>query len=165
MIAYKEITSVHLQEYKKLIQKGLTEDEESFRIAPVDEEKEEFPTKGTPDSFTIGAFSDQNLVGVASFKREGDNRIKLRHKGLLFKILVDSNHRKQGIATNLIQEVIDRVKVLEDIEQVNLTVIPTNAHAKKLYEKFGFETYASEPKAVKWKGKYFAEDQMKLMPI
>ncbi|NQZ76866.1 MAG: GNAT family N-acetyltransferase [Ekhidna sp.] len=87
----------------------------------------------------------------------------MRHKGILFKIYVDIAHRKQGIANGLIQEVIDRVKAINDIEQINLTVIPTNLHAKALYEKFGFNTFASEEKAIKWNGVYFTEDQMKLM--
>ena len=52
--------------------------------------------------------------------------------------------------------------MIGDIEQINLTVIPTNNYAKSLYEKFGFEAFASEKKAVKWNGKYFDEDQMKL---
>ena len=162
MIEIKEITSEIIDQYKKLISKGLIEDESCFRIAPEDEQLEAFPTQDKADSFTLGAFESNQLIGVASFKREGANRLKLRHKGLLFKIYVDSAHRQRGIASDLIQAVIHRVRQIEDIEQINLTVIPTNKHAKKLYEKFGFETYAQEKKAVKWKGKYFDEDQMKL---
>ena len=163
MIEIKEVFSSQIDIYKRLILKGLLEDEDCFRISPKDEGMEEFPTSNLSDSFTIGAFHDNELIGVASFKREGEKREKLRHKGILFKIFVASNFRKQGIAGRLIGEVINRVRLIEGIEQINLTVIPTNQHAKKLYEKFGFKTYAHEEKAVKWKGKYFDEDQMKLM--
>jgi cyclohexyl-isocyanide hydratase len=163
MIQYSEVTANQVSEYNQLILNGLIKDENSFRIAPEDETDMALPTKGTEDNFTLGAFINDELVGVASFRREGENRAKLRHKGLLFRILVDSNHRKNGIASSLIKEVIDRARNLDGIEQINLTVIPTNAHAKKLYEKFGFVTFASEPKAVKWKGNYLTEDQMKLM--
>lgn len=163
MIIIKDVTSNYLDIYKKLILKGLKEDEDCFRIAPEDEQYEVFPTKDKADSFTIGAFQSDELIGVASFKRDGENRVKLRHKGILFKIYVNSKHRRKGIAKQLIMEVINRVKLIPNIEQINLTVIPTNQHAKKLYEKFGFETFASEEKAVKWQGKYFDEDQMKLM--
>lgn len=162
MLEIKEVTSEKIDIYKKLITKGLIEDEDCFRIAPEDERLETFPTNNKPDNFTIGAFIHHKLIGVASFKREGNNRVKLQHKGLLFKIYVHSEYRKNGIASNLIQEVINRVKIIGDIEQINLTVIPTNTYAKKLYEKFGFETFASEKKAVKWKERYYDEDQMKL---
>ncbi|RNC84364.1 MAG: GNAT family N-acetyltransferase [Balneola sp.] len=159
----KEVLSSELKAYKILVRKGFVEAEDSFRITPEDDKPEGFPTKNTKDSFTIGAYDGDQLIGVASFRREGENRRKLRHKGLLFRIYVDPNYRKQGLAGQMIQEIIDRVKLLEDIEQINLTVIPTNAHAKKLYEKFGFVTYGSEKKAIKWKSRYFDEDQMQLM--
>ena len=162
MVEIKEITSEKIALYKNLITKGLIEDESCFRITPEDENLEAFPTNDKPDSFTIGAFKSNKLIGVASFKRDGANRLKLKHKGLLFKIYVNSDYRQNGIASKLIKTVINRVKQIEDIEQINLTVIPTNRHAKELYGKFGFETFASEKKAVKWKGNYFDEDQMKL---
>ena len=163
MIKIRALRSSQLDAYKKLILKALLEDEDCFRIAPIDEETEGFPTTEEEDSFTIGAFDEEELIGVASFKRGGANRVKLQHKGILFKIYVDSGYRKQGIAKQLIQEVIKRVALIKNIEQINLTVIPTNKHAKLLYEKFGFKTFASEEKAVKWKGQYFNEDQMKLI--
>ncbi len=159
----KEVPSSKLEAYKKLVQKGFVEAEDSFRITPEDDKPEGFPTKDTEDSFTIGAYDGDQLIGVASFRREGENRRKLRHKSLLFRIYVDPDYRKQGLASRLIQEVINRAKLIEDIEQINLTVIPTNAHAKRLYEKFGFLTYGSEKRAIKWKGRYFDEDQMQLM--
>ena len=58
---------------------------------------------------------------------------------------------------------LERLRLLEDIEQMTLTVIAGNAAAKKLYEGFGFQLYGTEYNAVKWRGKYFAEDLMMLM--
>lgn len=162
-ITIRELTSSDTDIFKKLIIKGLKEDAECFRITPEDEGSEPFPTCNQEDSFTLGAFSGNQLVGTASFKRDGHNRVKLQHKGILFKIFVHADHRQKGIAKTLIAQVIDRVRQVKDIEQVNLTVIPTNRHAKKLYENFGFTTFASEEKAIKWEGQYFKEDQMKLM--
>lgn len=163
MIRVEEINTDHHEIHQKLILKGLVEDEECFRITPEDALLEPFPTTDQPDSFTMGAFHEDNLVGIASFKRDGLIRKKLRHKGILFQIYVHSDYRQRGIAKKLIQEVINRVSQIKDIEQINLTVIPTNKHAKAIYESFGFKTYASEEKAIKWKGKYFSEDQMKLI--
>ncbi len=120
----KEVLSDELNAYKSLVQKGFVEAADSFRITPEDDKPEGFPTKDREDSFTVGAYDGDQLIGVASFRREGENRRKLRHKGLLFRIYVDPNYRKQGLAGQMIQEVIDRAKRIEDIEQINLTVIP-----------------------------------------
>lgn len=78
---------------------------------------------------------------------------------------VSQDFRGQGIAKKLIEKLIERVKQINNIEQINLTVIANNENAKKLYEKFGFVTFGSEINAIKWKAKYFTEDQMTLKLI
>ena len=114
------------------------------------------------DSFTLGAYVQDQLVGIVSFTRDGVDREKLRHKGILFRMYVSKEFRGQGIARQLIEKLIEKVKQISDIEQINLTVIANNDKAKSLYEKLGFVTHGSESNAIKWKAKYFAEDQMTL---
>jgi RimJ/RimL family protein N-acetyltransferase len=157
-----ELKSNQIKVYKDFLNVGLIEDEENFRITPNDDLHSPFPTKDKEDSFTLGAFIQNELVGIVSFTRDGNDREKLRHKGILFRMYVSKNYRGLGIAKQLIKELIDRVVEIKDIEQINLTVIATNANAKVLYEKFGFQTFGSEINAIKWKGKYFTEDQMVL---
>lgn len=162
-VEISELNFDQAEAYKSLLMKGLSFDSDCFRITPEDEKFAPFPTLGTIDNFTLGAYHSNELVGIASFKRDGETRLKLRHKGILFRIYVDIDYRQMGIAKELIKQVINRARQIPDLEQINLTVIPTNKHAKTLYEKFGFKTFASEEKAIKWNGKYFSEDQMKLM--
>lgn len=157
-----EMSSIQAGEYKRFFLEGLIRDEESFRISPGDESNAPFPTVGRPDSFTLGAYLDGVLAGVVSFQREGRDREKLRHKGLLFRMYVSPEARGQGVARGLIAEVAARAERLGDIERINLTVIAENAGAKRLYERAGFTTFATEAEAIKWKGRYFAENQMAL---
>lgn len=157
-----EIFSSQMGEYKAFLHVGLLNDSESFRIAPEDDVNEGFPTRDLADSFTLGAYVDSHLAGVISFERDGKNRRKLRHKGILFRMYVAANYRGLGVSKSLISTLLDRVRALGDIEQVTLTVIANNEVAKALYSRFGFETFALEPKAIKWSGKYFDEEQMKL---
>lgn len=161
-IEITELKSDQAEHYKKFLTFGLVNDEENFRITPNDDLNASFPTKDTLDSFSLGAYSDNELAGVVSFTRDGGDREKLRHKGILFRMYVSKDFRGQGIAKKLIEKLIERVKQISDIEQINLTVISNNDNAKKLYEKFGFVTFGSESNAIKWKGKYFTEDQMTL---
>ena len=157
-----EIKANQNEEYKVFLKIGLLNDEENFRITPIDDLNSIFPTKDQEDSFTLGAYFENILAGVVSFSRDGTDREKLRHKGILFRMYVSNEFRGNGIAKKLISELINRVKKLKSIEQINLTVISNNENAKKLYENFGFKTFGSEKNAIKWKGKYFTEDQMNL---
>jgi cyclohexyl-isocyanide hydratase len=157
-----ELPSTQYVEYKRFFMEGLIRDEERFRISPGDEEKAAFPTEDRADSFTLGAYLDGVLAGVVSFQREGRDREKLRHKGLLFRMYVSPEARGNGIAQALIGEVVARAIRLGDIERINLTVIAENAGAKRLYERAGFTTFATETDAIKWKGRSFTENQMVL---
>jgi len=156
----KEIFSANKDQYIQFFQKALIEDEDSFRISPNDPVV--FPTNDTPESFTLGAFDQDKLVGIVSFVRMGADREKLSHKGMLIRMLVDKTQRGKGIGKLLIQELINKARQIPGLEIINLTVVTHNIAAQKLYESFGFKTFASEARAIKWKGKYFGEDQMAL---
>jgi ribosomal protein S18 acetylase RimI-like enzyme len=161
-IETKEIFSSQMEQYKTLLAIGLQREEESLIMTPEDHSNALFPTKDRNDSFTLGAYVENVLAGVVSFTRDGEDREKLRHKGTLFTMYVLKEFRGQGIAGELIEELIKRVKALTDIEQINLIVISNNSGAKRLYEKFGFKIYGTEQHSIKWKNKYFTEDQMVL---
>lgn len=158
----REIKSDQLDQYKQFLSIGLLNDEENFRITPTDDRYAAFPTKDKEDSFTLGAYINDHLAGVVSFSRDGADREKLRHKGILFRMYVSKDFRGRGFAKKLIEELISRVKKIRDIEQINLTVISHNENARILYENLGFKTFGSEQNAIKWKDKYFTEDHMVL---
>ena len=158
----KEILSKDHLIYREFIKQGLLGDENRFRISPEDEDRSPFPTQDRDDSFTLGAFLNGDLGGVVSFTRDGADREKLRHKGLLFRMFVSSNFRGHGIGRKLVDEVIKKARSLGSIEQINLTVMADNDNAKKLYTSSGFETFGKERNAIKWKGNYFDEEQMSL---
>ena len=161
-IEIKEILSTEIEQYKSFLATALQSDEENLLITLNENAEASFPTKDRHDSFTLGAYVENNLAGVVSFIRDGENREKLRHKGLVSTMFVLKEFRGHGIAGKLLEELIKRVKAISDIEQINLIVISTNSRAKQLYEKFGFEKYGTELNSIKWKGKYISEDQMVL---
>ena len=161
-IVIREVKENQKKLYSTFFNNGLVTDESNFRMSVNDVINLPFPTEGTKDSFTLGAFSEGELAGVVSFERDGKTREKLRHKGTLFRMYVGKDYRGKGISRLLIQEVIEKVRALRDIEKINLTVISDNTIAKRLYEKFGFITFSQEENAIKWKGNYFQEDQMSL---
>jgi ribosomal protein S18 acetylase RimI-like enzyme len=141
---------------------ALQADKESLLITHKDNEDAAFPTKDRNDSFTLGAYAGNVLAGIVSFTRDGEDREKLRHKGIISTMYVSKEFRGHGIAKRLLEELIKRVKAVPGIEQINLIVISGNTTAKQLYEKFGFVKYGTELNSIKWEGKYFSEDLMVL---
>jgi len=159
----KELTNTDQILYKTFFTKGLQAHPDCFRITPADEQQEPFPTKATSDSFTLGAFLATNeLVGIVSFEREGAKRQQLKHKGLLFRMYVAAENGGKSIGKKLIEELLHRVKTQTDVEQVNLTVVSTNHSAKRLYQKFGFQSFSIEINALKTNGIYYDEETMVL---
>lgn len=161
-IEIKEIFSKQIEQYKTFLAIGLQNDKDFLLITPEENSNAPFPTKDKIDSFTLGAYVENDLAGVVSFIRDGVEREKLRHKGILSTMYVSNNFRGQGIARKLLEELIKKVKAIHGIEQINLIVISNNLKAKQLYEKFGFETYGTEQNSIKFGNKYFSEDQMVL---
>jgi ribosomal protein S18 acetylase RimI-like enzyme len=161
-IEIKEILSTAIEQYKLFLAAALEIDEESLLVTAHDNSNAAFPTKDSNDSFTLGAYAGNVLAGVVSFNRDGADREKLRHKGMISTMYVAEEFRGHGIAKKLLEELIKRVKAIAGIEQINLIVISNNSKAKQLYEKSGFKKFGAELNSIKWKGKYFSEDLMVL---
>jgi RimJ/RimL family protein N-acetyltransferase len=158
-----ELTEADAVSYKSFFLRGLILHADCFRISLQDADREIFPTHDQPDSFTLAALSETGeWMGIVSFQREGATRVKLRHKGLLFRMYVADEHGGKGVGRELVQEVIRRAKELPNLEQINLTVIGSNIRAKKLYERMGFRTFSVEERAIKNQGEYLTEEQMVL---
>jgi ribosomal protein S18 acetylase RimI-like enzyme len=112
------------------------------------------------ENFTLGAFEDEQLVGMVGFYRE--TVLKLRHKGNIVSLYVRPESRSRGIARALLVEAITRARRLPDLKQLLLGVVVTQTTAKRLYESLGFSVYGREPHAVKIGDEYFDEEFMLL---
>lgn len=99
------------------------------------------------DNYVLGAFVEGRLIGTVGFGR--NIRHKQRHKGKVWGVFVEREHRGGGIAGQLLQEVLKRAESLDGLEQVLLTVGDQQAAAKRLYAAMGFVVYGHEPAALK----------------
>jgi ribosomal protein S18 acetylase RimI-like enzyme len=111
-------------------------------------------------NFTLGAFHDDQLVGMVGFYRE--TALKIQHKGSIVSMYVLPEYRSQGIARALLTEALDRARRLPGLTQVLLGVMETQTTAKRLYESLGFVVYGREPRALKIGDEYFDEEFMVL---
>ena len=147
-----------IRAYYDLLIKAITDEPQFFRISPIDIENEVFPTQDTFESFTLGAFSDEGeLVGTIGFKR--DSFLKLRHKGLIFRMYVSDKAKGHGLGRKLLHALIERATQGEGLRQLYLTVVSSNQRAINLYFSEGFETYSREKGSIRIAKNEFVDEE------
>jgi ribosomal protein S18 acetylase RimI-like enzyme len=110
------------------------------------------------DNFSVRAFERGLLIGAATFVREKGQ--KERHKGHIYGVYVAPEQRRKGVGRALISTLLEKVKEDVSIEQILLAVATCQSAARQLYQGFGFETYGTEPNALKVNTQYMGEDHM-----
>jgi RimJ/RimL family protein N-acetyltransferase len=100
-----------------------------------------------------GWIDDSALLGVAGFYLQA--AVKHRHKGVLWGMYVRPVARGSGLAASLVQRVIEHARPLA--VEINLTVVASNATARRLYSGAGFTQYGLERRALKIGDNYFDE--------
>lgn len=113
-----------------------------------------------PPDFTLGAFEDEDLIGMATFIRE--NGRKDRHKGRIYGVYVNVKHRRKKIGRALIEELLKRVREDSSLEQILISVTTRQEAARQLYRSFGFQPFGIEPRALKIGTEYVDEEHMVL---
>ncbi|MFJ7734622.1 GNAT family N-acetyltransferase [Lysinibacillus sp. NPDC097231] len=158
------LTAADAEIYRDFRLEGLQLNPEAFGSSF--EEEKDFPLElfasrfEAQGSYTLGIFDHEELVGVATLVQEG--KLKLMHKANIFAVYVSPKKRGQGIGKQLMVEAINKAKELVGVEQLNLTVVSTNASAKRLYVSLGFEVFGTEKRALKIGQQYCDEDYMVL---
>ena len=149
-----------IKAYYDLLTKAITDEPQFFRVSAVDIVGEVFPTKDTFENFTLGAFSEEGeLLGTAGFKR--DLFVKLKHKGLIFRMYVSEKAKGQGLGRKLLQACVERAMQGEGLRQIYLTVVATNQRAINLYLSAGFELFSREKGSIKMaENEFVDEDSM-----
>ena len=112
-----------------------------------------------PD-FTLGAFEGDNLIGMATFVREKGR--KERHKGRIYGVYITRSQRGKGVGYQLMHALLEKAKEDPSLEQVLLAVGARQESARQLYRKLGFESFGTEPRALKIGSEYIDEEHLML---
>ncbi len=112
------------------------------------------------DSFLLGAFDEDRLVGTVGFARRRNT--KSRHKGTVWGVYVSPQSRNQGVARALLSELIGLVRSQPGMEQITLSVGVGENAAQRVYRSLGFEPYGREQHALKVGDDYIDQDHMML---
>ncbi|TCP54473.1 acetyltransferase (GNAT) family protein [Tumebacillus sp. BK434] len=146
-----------LQEYPQAF--GSSYEEE--RHVTLESDIAAFASRVAPHNFIAGAFlKDGSLVGMIGFVQQQKN--KLKHKGMIWGMYVIPELHGTGAGSKLMQHLIDEVKRLPEVTQIQLAVVTTNEPAKRLYERKGFQVYGVEKDALRVDGIVYDEYLMAL---
>jgi ribosomal protein S18 acetylase RimI-like enzyme len=132
---------------------------EEHRATHVDEIARRF-RDAPAENIHLGAFEDGKLIGMATFIRA--TGLKERHKGHIFGVYVSFAHRRKSAGQALLAGILERAKRDPSLEIILLAVATGKGPAQQLYMRFGFETYGTEPHALKVGSRYVDEDHMVL---
>ena len=92
-----------------------------------------------------GAFINEQLIGsVGFFKQEC---LKESHRGLLFGMGVLPEYQRHGIGSELMSVLLSHAK--NEVLQLTLGVESNNQVALRLYQRYGFMIYGTEPRSLK----------------
>jgi RimJ/RimL family protein N-acetyltransferase len=131
---------------------GASYDDE-VRLAPGDFARRIQPTEA---SWVLGAFDGNGrLVGCIGWYR--DRGAKVAHKSHVWGMYVTPLDRRNGVARDLLAELMTRVRGTEGVTRVELFVASGNERAAKLYAQAGFERVAVLPESLFVDGRFVDE--------
>jgi len=108
-----------------------------------------------PPNAIFGAFSDGDLVGMAGFAVH--ERLKARHKGVMWGVFVRPEWRGRGLGRDLVRRVIDHAS--RHVIMLEAAVGLTNGSARRTYHGLGFRPYGIERKAIRI-GEVFYDEEL-----
>jgi RimJ/RimL family protein N-acetyltransferase len=116
------------------------------------------------DNFVLGAFGagelKGELLGTAGFFR--NQTLKRKHKGKVWGMYVADSARRKGLGRALLLALLDRVRQIPDLEEVQLSVAVSQEAARRLYASLGFKSYGLERRALRVGEQFVDEDYMGL---
>jgi RimJ/RimL family protein N-acetyltransferase len=140
---------------------SFADSEDEHQATSIEQARERFRATDLQKSYVLGLFEDDELAGTAGFYRMG--HAKFQHKGRIWGVYVRRESRRQGGASALLTELIERAWAIPELEQITLAVAATQLPAKLLYQKLGFMPYGIEPRSLKVSGEYIDDELMVML--
>ena len=159
-IKYKQLEKKDARNLMGLRLSVLASDPYSFSVTE-DEEKQasEGAIESAIDSYAnsrdrlmLGAWEDNDLVGVVGIERYG-NKIE-NHKVLMWGPYVNKSTRGRGIGGALVKKAENFSFSVGGVETITLEASSESKSAISLFKKFGFEETGVQKKALCFDGKY-----------
>ena len=158
-ISIRPLDPSDAQAFQRLRLEGLETSPEAFASSyeeevslPIETVSARIPSSGPKAIF--GAFADGDLVGVAGFAAH--DRMKARHKGVMWGVYVKPEWRGQRVGKALVGQVIDHAA--RHVIVLEAAVTLTNESARRTYHGLGFNPYGIERKAIRVGDAFYDEE-------
>jgi len=159
-IAIRRLQHTDASAYQELRLEALQTNPEAFgssyeEEAPLALEAIEARISSSGPNAIFGAFSERRLVGMAGFAVY--ERVKARHKGVLWGVFVRPEWQGRHVGRDLVQRVIDHAS--RHGIMLEAAVGLTNENARRTYHGLGFRPYGIERKALRV-GSVFHDEEL-----
>lgn len=164
MPTIRELREQDAESYAVLRREALLAAPLAFAASPADDvaasvEAIRETIRRAPEAVILGAFRD-GLVGALGVAR--DRHHKASHKVHVWGTYVAPRHRRQGLASALLEAALRHARALPGIAWVHLSVSSAAPEARRLYERAGFRIWGTEPDALRHEGRILDEHHMAL---
>lgn len=163
---YRKVSAQDIDEFYRLRLEGLKKFPRAFWETP-----DEFTSKGLEfhkqrlekvsegrDSFIIGAFESDRLLGICGCKLE--DGVKGYHRAMIWGMYVSADFHGKGLGGAVLDAAIEEASKTEGLEYLFLFVAADNLPAVRLYHSRGFRSYGLEPMSLKNEGEFVREFMM-----
>lgn len=158
MVLIRPLSEADLGAYAELRRRALAEEPLAFAASP--ETDVVVQIGKAPDWMLFGAFEGALLAGSVGLIRS--RHPKASHKMHLWGMYVLPTHRRQGIATRLLEAAITHARSTPGVEWIQLGVTDDAADARRVYARAGFVVWGVEVDALRFEGRAVAEEHMAL---
>jgi GrpB-like predicted nucleotidyltransferase (UPF0157 family)/GNAT superfamily N-acetyltransferase len=112
------------------------------------------------ESAILGAFDGSSMIGIVGVVRETSK--KEQHKSRIWGMYVTGSRRRSGVGALLLKAAIAQARHWQGVIQAGLSVTDAADGARRLYERYGFQAWGREPRAIYANGQYADETYMTL---
>lgn len=127
----------------------------AFSASPAEDRMRTVPQAAAiltqPDQAVFGAFSEGRLVGMLGLRRA--ERIKQRHKAMIWGVYVAAAGRGAGHGRALMEAAIAEARCWDGVDKIELSVSADAPEALALYEATGFRVWGREPRSLCHEGR------------
>jgi ribosomal protein S18 acetylase RimI-like enzyme len=143
----RELRAGDVESYVKLRREALLDSPLAFVASPADDrfsspEAIRDQLQRAPEFVIMGAFRPRLVSSVGLYR---DRLLKSSHKAHLWGMYMTPNHRRQGVASGLLDAVLRHAAALAGVSWVHLKVSAATPGAQRLYERAGFRVWGTEP--------------------
>jgi ribosomal protein S18 acetylase RimI-like enzyme len=153
---YRQIRRTALSEVPQFVG-PLAEQEALSGLVPLQSQLARYPGEG---NYAFGFFFGTDCAAVAVLTRK--MHANYAHKLFLWGMFVRPDYRGRSIGRHFLTHLLGFARQQPGVRFVSLQVTTTNAPAKALYRRHGFETYGVEPQALLHDGSFYDFEMMQL---